>query len=108
MCLCEEFSASCVSNNALRASKRTSLASGLTLNDIQMSCVDHIGGKKRCKKRPCLSLSIFTLGLIWVRTKDERRRALCQDPLGVAKGAAASTWGRKVQFQVQPSTIFLT
>lgn len=46
MCLCEEFSASCVSNNALRASKCTSLASGLTLNDIQMSCVDHIGGKK--------------------------------------------------------------
>lgn len=43
MCLCEEFSASCVSNDALRANKLTSLASGLTLNDVQMNCVGHIG-----------------------------------------------------------------
>lgn len=28
-----------------RASKCTSLASGLTLNDVQMSPVDHFGGK---------------------------------------------------------------
>lgn len=61
---------------------------------------------ERCKKKSCLSLSIFTLGLIWVRTKDENRRIMCQDCLGMVKGAAASIWGKE---QLPgPSTIFLT
>lgn len=39
---------------------------------------------ERCKKKSCLSLSIFTLGLNWVRTKEEGKRAPCQERLGSA------------------------